>query len=112
MVKEIHLRVTESILEDLRRLESGGGYTKSALFPWTRKAATIRVKRAIERTLGVKASAHMLRHSFATLALEEGLPLSEVSEWLNHASPKTTAQYYLHGKRYEAGTRFSRGLVE
>ena len=107
--KEIHLRVTEAILENLRRLDLS---ERGSLFPWKRKAATIRVKRAIERTLGVKASAHTLRHSFATLALEEGLPLSEVSEWLNHASPKTTAQYYLHGKRSEAGTRFSRGLVE
>jgi len=107
--KEIHLRVTQAILEEIRALDLD---REPRLFPWKRKAGTIRVKRAIEKTLGVDASAHTLRHSFATLALEEGLPLQEVSEWLNHASAKTTAQYYLHGKRTEAGSWFARGLVE
>jgi integrase len=107
--REIHLRITEAILDEIREQNI---YTGTKWFPWSRKAATIRIKRAIEKTLGVNASAHTLRHSFATLALEEGISLQEVSEWLNHASPKTTAQYYLHGMRSEAGNRFSRGLVE
>ena len=46
--KEIHLRVTESILEDLRRMKWD---REPQLFPWTRKAGMIRVKRVIERTL-------------------------------------------------------------
>lgn len=41
-------------------------------------------------------SPHAARHTFATLALEDGVPLKEVSEALGHASMATTAAVYSH----------------
>lgn len=39
---------------------------------------------------------HGLRHSFASLALEAGVPLLEVSRILGHHSPEFTARQYAH----------------
>ena len=39
---------------------------------------------------------HDLRHTFASTALAEGVPISEVSRWLGHKSITTTADLYGH----------------
>jgi integrase len=39
---------------------------------------------------------HHLRHSFASTALAQGVPLLEVSRWLGHASTTETADTYGH----------------
>lgn len=39
---------------------------------------------------------HATRHTYATLALEAGVPLKEVSEALGHSSVAITAQVYAH----------------
>lgn len=41
-------------------------------------------------------SPHSTRHSYATLALEAGVPLKEVSEQLGHADVAITARIYSH----------------
>lgn len=41
-------------------------------------------------------SAHGLRHTFATHALEAGVPLKVVSEWMGHASVRVTGDIYSH----------------
>jgi len=37
-----------------------------------------------------------LRHTFASTALAEGVPISEVSRWLGHKSITTTVDLYGH----------------
>jgi integrase len=37
---------------------------------------------------------HDLRHTFASTALAEGVPISEVSRWLGHRSFRTTVDLY------------------
>jgi integrase len=39
---------------------------------------------------------HDLRHTFASTALAEGVPISEVSKWLGHESITTTVDLYGH----------------
>ena len=39
---------------------------------------------------------HDLRHTFASTALAEGVPISEVSRWLGHRSITTTVDLYWH----------------
>lgn len=39
---------------------------------------------------------HMLRHSFATTALDAGVPLHDVQDSMNHADPRTTMRYHRH----------------
>lgn len=44
-------------------------------------------------TVGKRIGPHSLRHTFATLALDEGLPIQEVQAALRHASSATTQRY-------------------
>lgn len=39
---------------------------------------------------------HVLRHTNATLLLQEGSAMKDVQGWLGHASMSTTADYYAH----------------
>ena len=46
---------------------------------------------------------HDLRHTFASTALAEGVPISEVSRWLGHKSITTTVDLYGHLVREASG---------
>ncbi|GIE90513.1 tyrosine-type recombinase/integrase [Actinoplanes regularis] len=39
---------------------------------------------------------HALRHFFASSMLADGVPITDVAEWLGHASPEITHEYYGH----------------
>jgi integrase/recombinase XerD len=58
------------------------------------------------RALAPHLSPHSLRHTAATFALDEGVALRDVQDWLGHADPRTTRRYD-HGKlnleRHPAG---------
>jgi integrase len=38
-------------------------------------------------------SPHVLRHTYATLARDAGVPLDDVQDGLGHADPRTTRRY-------------------
>jgi integrase len=46
--------------------------------------------------LSADTTFHDLRHTFASTALAEGVPISEVSRWLGHKSITTTVDLYGH----------------
>lgn len=57
---------------------------------------------------------HDLRHSFASVAIADGIPLSKIGKLLGHALPETTARYahLADGVISEAAERVSGGLAE
>ena len=55
------------------------------------------------RALGIedRVHSHNLRHSLATWMAQAGHPLHIVQGVLRHASPETTAKYYIHTAQHE-----------
>lgn len=52
--------------------------------------------RYINKNLGIKFTFHMLRHLHATLLLESGANIKDISDRLGHSSIKTTMDTYVH----------------
>ncbi|WDZ83132.1 tyrosine-type recombinase/integrase [Micromonospora cathayae] len=59
--------------------------------------SVFRLVRRLARAAGIpawaKLSPHSLRHSFATTARAEGVPLEDVQDAMGHADPRTTRRY-------------------
>ncbi|MDM4719166.1 tyrosine-type recombinase/integrase [Micromonospora sp. WMMA1363] len=59
--------------------------------------SVFRLVRRLAREAGIAAwarlSPHSLRHSFATTARAEGVPLEDVQDAMGHADPRTTRRY-------------------
>jgi integrase/recombinase XerD len=70
----------------------------------------------VERTrrrLGFHFTAHMLRHTYATLARRGGVPLDIVSRLLTHASVQTTSAIYCHASPEDLRAELERaGMLE
>jgi integrase len=69
--------------------------------PWTENAVRCRMRRMRER-LDIKGVvAYTYRHSFATDALERGVPLADVAALMNHKDIRTTMNYNHVNQRKE-----------
>jgi len=51
------------------------------------------VRARTQEILGVSYSPHALRHTFVTAALDAGVPLHEVQDYVGHENPATTMKY-------------------
>ena len=63
---------------------------------YNRISITNMIRSAAIEIIGRPATAHMLRHSWATIQLDQGRSLKAVSEYLGHSSTAITADIYQH----------------
>lgn len=54
------------------------------------------VAEKLGKRTGIPFTPHVLRHTFATNAILDGVPLEVVQSMLTHKDPKTTSQTYIH----------------
>lgn len=67
------------------------------------RVAAFRIIRDLAASIGLEnISPHSLRHSFATTARQEGVPLEDVQDAMGHADPRTTRRYDRDRHRLEA----------
>lgn len=71
------------------------GQTNKRLWPWCRTTAWQHVKTVMAEAgiSGPQACPKGLRHAFAVLSLQSGVPINLVSRWLGHSRLETTAIY-------------------
>ncbi|HEX7246436.1 MAG TPA: site-specific integrase [Solirubrobacterales bacterium] len=73
----------------------------------TRQAAYERIQWLAEKAgVNPELSPHSLRRSFATISLQDGVPLHRVQLALGHASPLTTMIYFQDGDNLAANPTF------
>ena len=81
---------------DLVFSKPDGDYLHPERFSREFDRAQARYNRAHADTTLPKISLHGLRHGWATLALEAGVPMKVVQDRLNHSSESVTADIYTH----------------
>jgi integrase/recombinase XerD len=67
------------------------------------RGAVWRLLRRLAKTAGIAVvmSPHVLRHTYAALARDAGVPLDDVQDGLGHADPRTTRRYDHGGVRLD-----------
>ena len=83
-------------VRDLVFAQPDGDYLHPERFSREFKRAQIRYNRENPDTPLTAISLHALRHGWATVALEAGVPMKVVQDRLNHASERITADIYTH----------------
>jgi integrase len=78
---------------------NGAGTLDTATKTWRRTLDNLFLLTQAGRPFRHSASSHVLRHTFAITALNEGTPIEWVSKWLGHASIKITQEHYGHANQ-------------
>lgn len=64
--------------------------------PYRHEKVRIAFVRALEKAGLPQIRVHDLRHTYATLMLEQGIPVHKVAQMLGHANPNITSAVYSH----------------
>ena len=103
ITKEFQFTITDEMRDDDRDFETNLAAEATGILRWAvgrRVRDTgillLAVQRTCVRCKIRRITFHALRHTFASLALEAGMPLLEVSRTLGHGSVAFTAQKYIH----------------
>ena len=81
---------------DLVFARPDGDYLHPERFSREFKRAQARYNRYNPRAQLPEINLHALRHGWATVALEAGVPMKVVQDRLNHSSERITANIYTH----------------
>lgn len=97
----------------LERIPQRGPYVfPSPTLPGRPVAEIKRTWLRVRAAAGIQKPLHALRHTAATLALSEGVPLATVGALLGHSDPKTTLRYARteHAAALEAARTLDRAI--
>jgi site-specific recombinase XerD len=84
----------------------GNAAASDRVFPITERRINYIVKATAKRAgISPDVSAHWLRHAHASHAIDEGAPITLVSQTLGHADLKTTS-VYAHAKPNDSSSRY------
>ena len=87
----------------------GDASESARVFPITERRINYIVKATAKRAgVNPAVSAHWLRHAHASHAIDEGAPITLVSQTLGHADLKTTS-VYAHARPNDSSSRYLKG---
>ncbi len=96
--KERRVEIERGLFDDIREQFKGTVYLfeTSNGKPFRNGYVSGEIAKAGKRILGRHISAHCLRHSWATVAIQDGEDLTAVSKYMGHSSISITAAMYVH----------------
>lgn len=107
--REIPLRpdVAKLVMEYLGTERQASGFRESQYLLLSQRAGKLHrdalstMLEGLGKKLGFKVYPHKFRHTFCSLLLRKGVPLTTVSKLAGHAHVQTTATYYIHTSRQD-----------
>jgi len=107
--REIPLRpnVAETIRQYVRSDRQASKHRESEFLLVSQRAKRLHrdavgtMLEGIGLTLGIKAYPHKFRHTFCTMLLQKGVPLTTVSKLAGHQYVQTTSTYYISTSRQD-----------
>ena len=103
--KPRHVLLPSDVATRLLALRDGA-LAKASVFGIKEREINYLIKRTANRaSVNEAASAHWFRHAHASHAIDNGAPITLVSQTLGHADLKTTS-VYAHARPNESSSRF------
>ena len=103
--KPRNILIPADLAADLRELR-GDAPDSARVFPISERRINYIVKATAKRAgINPAVSAHWLRHAHASHAIDEGAPITLVSQTLGHADLKTTS-IYAHARPNDSSSRY------
>ena len=103
--KARHILIPAGLAVELHELR-GDASSSTRVFPISERRINYIVKATANRAgLNPAVSAHWLRHAHASHAIDEGAPITLVSQTLGHADLKTTS-IYAHARPNDSSSRY------
>ena len=89
--KLIHANITDDLKPYIAHLPKG----RQRVFPWKHERTYSRYfEKIVKKAELVGISPHKVRHTFASLLIDEHADLKTISELMGHASIAITAEFY------------------
>ncbi|MDI3534920.1 MAG: integrase/recombinase XerD [Thermosediminibacterales bacterium] len=107
--REIPLKqeVIETIKEYMETERKQNKFKESSYLILTQRAgrahrdAVLKMLKRIGKKLGIKMYPHKFRHTFCSMLLKRGVPITTVSKLAGHSNIRTTSDYYINTSKKE-----------